>query len=83
MKSNARVCQISFLIRTNSGRVCRSGQLKPTEFRVLWVQGDAHDEAPRLSNTTRMSEAEALTQLDKTRLQRKNTADDERMDEEE
>jgi len=47
------------------------------------VQGDAHDEAPRLSNTTRMSEAEALTQLDKTRLQRKNTADDERMDEEE
>jgi len=75
--------QILFLRQTNSGRVCRSGQLKPTEFRVLWVEGDAHDEAPRLSNTTRMSEAEALTQLDKTRLQRRNTGDDDEMDEDE
>jgi len=47
--------------------------MKKTEFRVLWVKGDAHDEAPRLSNKTRMSEADALTQLDSKRLQKKKT----------
>jgi len=59
---------------TLSGRVCRSGQTKKTEFRVLWVEGEPHDEAPRLSNKTRMSEAEALTQLDSQRLQKKKNS---------
>jgi hypothetical protein len=57
--------------------------MKKTEFRVLWVRGDAHDEAPRLSNKTRMSEAEALTQLDSQRLQKKkmDKKDDANVDE--
>jgi len=55
------------------------GQKKEMEFRVLWVAGDAHDDAPMLSNRNRMTEAEALTRLDSKRLikkKRKKVVDD-------
>jgi len=52
--------------------VCRAGQKKETRFRVLWVESDAHDEAPKLANKSRMTEAQALTTIDQKRLHRKN-----------
>ena len=73
MKFRQRVFIFDLSSELTSGRVCRAGQTKKTEFRVLWVEGEAHDEAPRLSNKTRMSEAEALTQIDSQRLQKKKT----------
>lgn len=57
-----------------TGRVCRIGQKNKTRFRVLWVEGDAHDEAPKLANKSRMTEAQALTTIDRKRLHRKNVS---------
>ena len=48
--------------------MCRTGQKRDTRFRVLWVEGDAHDEAPRLANKSHMTEAQALTTIDEKRL---------------
>jgi len=77
--------RVIVIANNHAGRVCRAGQQKRTEFRVLWVAGEAHDEAPRLFNKTRMTESEALTQIDAKRLlrKRKRKANEEEMEEEE
>ena len=45
------------------GRCCCVGQRKSTRFYVIWVAGEPQDEASRVANKERMSEAEALTKI--------------------
>ena len=68
------------------GRCCRVGQKKPTRFYVLWVEGQPQDEAPRVANQLRMTEAQALTRMEPKRFLKKGVKkadEDENEDEDE
>jgi hypothetical protein len=46
-----------------SGRICRTGQQKPTKWFEVWVQDDWHDVVSRLQRLKRVTQATALTEL--------------------